>query len=232
VAYSNPEKVKEAQRRWRAANREKLRIRARARYRANIEKERVRVRAWHVANPDYAKQYEKSAKRRAYKARLEKTDHVQERRRLYRMEHSRAEYHQQYERAYRARRKELHNLKQACDLQYRLRRAVRARLRQAIRKNQKQGSAVESLGCTIDFLRVYLEKQFLPGMTWSNFGRLDGEQRTWQIDHIHPLSAFDLTDPFQLIQACHYTNLAPMWAIDNRRKGNRIERRLEIENVL
>jgi hypothetical protein len=43
------------------------------------------------------------------------------------------------------------------------------------------------------------------------------------LDHIHPLSLLDLTTPEDFKKACHYTNLQPMWFIDNIKKGNKIE---------
>jgi hypothetical protein len=45
------------------------------------------------------------------------------------------------------------------------------------------------LGCTISELITYLQSKFLPGMSWENYGR-----KGWHIDHIRPLSSFDLTD--------------------------------------
>jgi HNH endonuclease. len=51
-------------------------------------------------------------------------------------------------------------------------------------------------------------------MSWDNYGR-DG----WHIDHIRPCASFDLTDPEQQRQCFHYTNLQPLWAADNIRKG-------------
>ncbi len=54
-------------------------------------------------------------------------------------------------------------------------------------------------------------------MTWDNYG-LYG----WHIDHIKPLASFDLTDREQFLEACHYTNLQPLWAEENLSKGNKI----------
>jgi len=64
-------------------------------------------------------------------------------------------------------------------------------------------------------LMAYLEALFTPGMTWDNRG-LYG----WHIDHIKPLASFDLTDREQFLQACHYTNLQPLWWQDNLKKGS------------
>lgn len=100
------------------------------------------------------------------------------------------------------------------DIQFRLSGNIRARIRLAVRKGQKAGSAVSDLGCTVEELKKYLEAKFQPGMTWENWGR-----KGWHIDHIIPLASFDLTDREQFLKACHYTNLQPLWADQNLVKG-------------
>ncbi len=100
------------------------------------------------------------------------------------------------------------------DLNYRLACVLRARTTSAIRNKQKSGSAVDDLGCSISELKVYLEAKFQPGMTWENWA-LKG----WHIDHIRPLASFDLETEEQFKEACHYTNLQPLWALENIIKG-------------
>lgn len=106
-------------------------------------------------------------------------------------------------------------LKYCTDISFKLKHQLRARLRTAIKRNYKAGSAIRDLGCSIEELKTYLESKFLTGMDWDNH-TISG----WHIDHIIPLSSFDLSDPNQLKKACHYTNLQPLWAQDNLSKGS------------
>lgn len=105
--------------------------------------------------------------------------------------------------------------KSKSDLQFRLKNTLRARLRQAIKTNQKTGSAVKDLGCSVEELKKHLESKFKPGMSWDNWAH-DG----WHIDHIIPLDSFDLSNREELLKAVHFTNLQPLWAKDNFSKNN------------
>jgi len=100
------------------------------------------------------------------------------------------------------------------NVQHRVAANLRTRLCMATRHEWRGGSAVRDLGCSIKEFKVYLESRFQPGMTWENYG-----VKGWHIDHIQPLSKFDLLDRDQLIKACNYTNLQPLWATDNLSKG-------------
>ena len=86
------------------------------------------------------------------------------------------------------------------------------------KKPRPSSKAARLLGCTIPEYRAYLESKFKPGMTWENWGK---SRERWHIDHIVPLSSFDLTDPEQLARCYHYTNTQPLWWIDNIRKNPR-----------
>lgn len=102
------------------------------------------------------------------------------------------------------------------DINFRLAKRLRGRLNMAIKSGFKTGSAIRDLGCSIEELKKHLESQFQPGMSWENWSK-DG----WHIDHIEPLSRSDLTLEDNVRRLCHYTNLRPMWAIENMKKYNR-----------
>ena len=99
---------------------------------------------------------------------------------------------------------------------FRLKICLQTRIRLALKSShaKKCKKSAELIGTSIENLRKHLESQFKLGMSWENWG-LKG----WHIDHIRPLSSFNLTDPEQQKLAFHYTNLQPLWAKDNIRKG-------------
>jgi hypothetical protein len=109
------------------------------------------------------------------------------------------------------------------DVNYRLKTTLRSRLTLSIKNGQKAGSAIKDLGCSINKLKLHLQKTFYRRfqdneiMTWDNWS-LHG----WHIDHIIPLDHFDLSIPEELKKACHYTNLQPMWAEENLKKSNKL----------
>ena len=82
-------------------------------------------------------------------------------------------------------------------------------------KTKKDKPTKEFLGCSMEALKIYLENQFSTGMSWDNYGK-------WHLDHIKPCCSFDLTDIEQQKVCFHYTNLQPLWAIDNKKKGRKI----------
>lgn len=119
---------------------------------------------------------------------------------------------------YKKWKKEYHSRRYRDDVEYKLQHLVRNRLLNSIKNGVKKGSAVRDLGCSIEELRMYLESKFQPGMSWENHG-LHG----WHIDHIRPLSSFDLGKEDEIKKACHYTNLQPLWASENIKKCAKIK---------
>jgi hypothetical protein len=101
------------------------------------------------------------------------------------------------------------------DPNFRLASCLRARFSSALRGGYKSGSAVRDLGCCMDKLRVFLESH-------SKYFLEDLGRNGVQIDHIIPLSQFDLSDRKELLKAVRYTNLQLLWCTDNQKKGDGI----------
>lgn len=100
------------------------------------------------------------------------------------------------------------------DIQTRMASNLRRRINSIAHNSCKAGSAVRDLGCSIFELKNYIESKFQSGMSWDNYG-----PKGWHIDHIQPLSKFDLTNQNDILIACHFTNLQPLWHYENLSKG-------------
>jgi hypothetical protein len=107
------------------------------------------------------------------------------------------------------------------NIDYRLRSNLRSRILNFLKSVniKKTNKTLEIVGCTPQFLKEYLEKQFTHGMSWSNYGE-------WHIDHIIPLSSTKNKD--EIYKLCHYSNLQPLWAKDNLVKSNKINPNLRV----
>jgi hypothetical protein len=183
------------------------------------EKERQRV-VKQEARKNPAKYSRMLAQSRACRARH--PDRVKEQQR-YRYECGGGrERKKEYDRKNRARSAEYTRNRRRTNKQFHLAGVLRGRLYDAIIRQQKRGSvtvhhsAVKNLGCTMDFFIKYIEAQMTPEMSWDNYGKY------WSIDHILPLSSFDLEKEEEVKIACHYLNLRPLTVVENSRKGSKI----------
>lgn len=100
------------------------------------------------------------------------------------------------------------------DAEFKLLCSLRSRLGNALKRqnSSKNNNTIELLGCSISFLKGYLEAKFKEDMTWENHGE-------WHIDHIKPCASFNLLDEEEQKKCFHYTNLQPLWASENLSKG-------------
>jgi len=99
------------------------------------------------------------------------------------------------------------------DPMYRMIMNQRRSVRRFLKANKytKNISTEKLLGCSPEELREHLRKQYQQGMTDENYGE-------WHIDHIIPLSSAKSQE--EVDKLFHYTNLQPLWAIDNLKKGD------------
>jgi hypothetical protein len=110
------------------------------------------------------------------------------------------------------------NKKRINDPAFKIHENIRTRIAMAIKsiKTYRTGSIENMFGCSRESLIAHFESKFTPKMTWENHGSY------WHVDHIIPISSFDLTDPKQCKQANHWTNLQPLEAAANLAKSNTI----------
>jgi hypothetical protein len=104
------------------------------------------------------------------------------------------------------------------NLLFKIKQLVRSRIYKFIvstnGKISKNNSTFNIIGCAPEFLKEHLEQKFTEGMSWKLMGKYI------HIDHIIPLSSAKTEE--ELYKLCHYTNLQPLWAEDNLKKGSKI----------
>lgn len=125
-------------------------------------------------------------------------------------------YYQQNKEKIKLRTKKRHYKERKENILYKLTDDIRNRTSKALKRDnfKKTTKFAEYIGCSVQDLKNYIEKQFQPEMTWQN-------RKAWHIDHIIPLSSAKTIE--KLYELCHYTNLQPLWALDNIKKGNRYQ---------
>jgi len=99
---------------------------------------------------------------------------------------------------------------------HRIRQLMQKAIARMARGETVKGGKWRYLGCTANEACAYMAQQFKSRMSWDNYGT------AWHIDHVRPLASFDLTREDERKRAFHYTNLRPLWAKANMRKGARI----------
>lgn len=113
---------------------------------------------------------------------------------------------------------DLHRKRSQSDYMYRLKRALRRSVNRAFfyttESKRKKTEAV--LGCSWEQARQHMESKFKPGMSWDNYGE-------WHIDHIIPLATAKTAEDAERLS--RISNLQPLWAKDNMRKGAKIDYR-------
>lgn len=193
-----------------------------ARYNANIEKSRQKAR-------QHSKTYRDNNPGKLIKYRQDNVEKIQKANKSYRdLNPSKREAqienwnkkNPNYHSNYGVRRRK-------SDFNFRILGALRTRLNSAIKSQNvtKQVKTIELIGCSIEELKSHLESLFTEGMSWENYGE-------WHVDHKRPCASFDLTKEEEQKLCFHYTNLQPLWALDNIKKNSFYEDRKHFHKLI
>jgi hypothetical protein len=226
---ANQERDAERQRRWRDANPEKVAAaqkRYREKHRQSLSQKReMRREKARQASRDHYERNKSSYRTKRQEYRKQNKEKLSAAGKAYYASNrekvltSHRRYRQENVDKTRERNREYQRQKWQSDFEYWLKKTVGRRMRDALfcQSAKKQGCTIALIGCSAAVLALRLESMFLLGMSWENYG-----YHGWHIDHIIPLAKFDLSDSAQQAAAFHYTNLQPLWAKDNLRKGDRV----------
>lgn len=194
-------------------DKEKVKARKKAYYENNKEEIKAYNKAYYENNREKVKAYNK-----AY--RENNKEEIKTRRKAYR-ENNKEEV-KAYYKAYKENNREKTNAnfrkRLATDPMFKLRRLLGTACRRACKGFGKPANTLKLIGCTYEQVKAHLEKQFTEGMSWDNMGE-------WHIDHVKPMSAFitinenGKRDNKQIKYSCHWTNLQPLWGVENISKG-------------
>lgn len=96
---------------------------------------------------------------------------------------------------------------------YKLDKRTRSFLRSVVQGRVKKSKYEDILGWKIQDFIDHIENQFLPSMTWDNYGK-------WEIDHITSLCTFiySCENCPEYREAWKLDNLRPLWAYHNRKR--------------
>jgi hypothetical protein len=158
---------------------------------------------WNNKNPEYQKKYRKEWNNKNPEYQKE-----------YRKEwiKNNPEYYNKYKKHYTLKNNPTEKIKHRM-------RCVIGQCMKRLTNNKKSQKTLAVVGLeSWDLFRKYIEKQWVKGMNWDNYG-VGKNNTTWHIDHTIPL--FLAKTEEDVYKLNHYTNLKPMWGSDNIRKSNK-----------
>jgi hypothetical protein len=107
------------------------------------------------------------------------------------------------------------------DPEFKLLTNMRCRLGDALRGKSKSQTTRQLVGIDFEIFTKWIQFQFDEEMTMENYGSY------WQIDHVLPLSSFNLLDE-ELHRAMNWVNLRPLLPLKNLQKASKIDRWLYV----
>jgi hypothetical protein len=201
-----PDEKKEYMKKWREANKDKIKINNKNYRNKNHEKILIKEQEWRDNNKEFIRERERE---------YFKTNDLAREKKLIR--------DREYAKKNRDKINMYRKIRKENDLMYKITCIIRTAINNTLRRKKivKGSKTLDILGCSYDNLKLHLENQFEPWMTWENRGLYNGtENYGWDIDHIIPIIIAKTEDDVYKLN--HYTNLQPLCSYINRdvKRGN------------
>ena len=211
MAYKDPKKRKEYNQKYRRENKEKIAKRQKEYRQENIEYILIKEKEYRESNKKVISQkrkdyYVKNKKKEAKNNKEYKKNNKEK------INKSHKDYVAKNRDKVNKKRNEYLKKRKRLDSLFKLTCTLRNRTCGAFKSKfwKKEGSTEILLGTDYETAFQHIENLFTEGMSWENHGE-------WHIDHKKPLASAKTEE--ELKKLCHYTNLQPLWALDNIRKG-------------
>jgi hypothetical protein len=195
---ANPEARREYEAKWRAEN---------------VEKCTARTNRWREKNPKQFSEYRKKYYQENKEKILASQKFTYEKNKVKYLERNR-KYNKVNHISIMKKKNELVNSTPLRQFKERIRCLVKNSFYRL--KHNKHRRTSQILGADWETVKEHFISQFKDGMTWEAF--IAGEIH---VDHIQPLASAKTEE--ELIALCHYTNLQPLWCLDNLSKGATFE---------
>ena len=218
-------KISERSKIYYQKNKDRINFLRRQSFANNKEEYRQKRCEWEKKNHQYILDYSRNY-RAVHKEECKEKDHIYMQKYYKKNRNKILDYQKIYGKQNRTKISKYYNKynknRLLTDINYKLCKDLSIRIRMAV-KNQNSKKAYKSmelLGCTIQFFREHIEKQFKPGMSWNNYGNGPGK---WVLDHIIACIYFILREEEQQKLCFNFTNYQPLWWKENMEKGCKIE---------
>ena len=196
----NADKIKQKKQKYRQDNAEIINQRRRKDYQDNTDKFKQRNQKYYQENADKIKQQsQKYYQDNAYKVKQQRKKNRQENKCKHNKEHHRCSI---------------------CNPPLYLLDIQRINLRRCLKiaNLDKTKPTIEYLGCEAVYFKDYIQKKM---DIYNETAEIKMDFTNIHIDHIKPVSVFNLYDENEFLDCSHYTNFQPLLAKDNLSKKNK-----------
>ena len=201
-------------------NKEIIAEKAKIYYAENTEKVQAINKKWRDKNPEKVKESKKKYRDENKDKRKEweekNIEKLKEARKEYRIENK--DYLTEYQKQHYIKNRDkilkrtlaYQKKKMIDDSIYRLKRSLQYMSYKSLKIDANDEQLEKLLGCSLQFFREHIEKQFLNWMNWDNKGNCETNEYncSWHLDHIIPISKARNEEEVYLLS--HWSNFQPL----------------------